>query len=75
MLRYRSDDILPLTALIVTLTLHLLVFFGPLSSCTQRFYLKHSALKILQVALRRSRLLLHANVLWLTQEDRHKISA
>lgn len=34
--------------------------------------LQYSALKIFQVALRRSRLLLHANVLCFTLEDKHK---
>lgn len=72
MLKFRPDDILPFIGLAVPLTL-LLSFFVLLFKIAQS-HLEHSALKIFQVALRRSHPLLHANVICPTLEDKHKIS-
>lgn len=70
--RFWSDDVLPFAALIIPLPLLLSVFV--LLCQTALSHRERSALKIFQVALRRFCLLLHANVLCPTLEDKHKIS-
>lgn len=64
--------ILPFIALVIPLTL--LLSFFVLFFQIALSHLEHSALKIFQVALRRSHPPPHANVLCPTLEDKHKIS-